>query len=104
LPTWRKFCMFAVLVPLFERRGSFAGSATLSRAYILFALVLVGIGLVGNRSWRLAGLALLSVSAVKLIVFDLSFLSLPLKAAVFIGFGAAAFLISRTYFKRQHTK
>ncbi|WP_157964487.1 DUF2339 domain-containing protein [Exiguobacterium flavidum] len=102
--TLTTYSLFVVLMPFYEQMESIAKSATLSGAYILLALVLVGIGLVGDRSWRLAGLALMSVSAVKLIVFDLSFLSLPLKAAVFIGFGVAAFLISRTYFKRQHNK
>jgi len=44
---------------------------------------------------------LLTISAVKLLLFDLSFLTLFQKAFVFIGFGIVTFIISRTYFKKR---
>ncbi len=79
-----------------------ARSTTLSAAYIVLALVLVAIGRMRTSStWRLSGLLLLTISAVKLLLFDLSFLTLFQKAFVFIGFGIVTFIISRTYFKKR---
>ncbi|KTR27723.1 hypothetical protein RSA11_03390 [Exiguobacterium indicum] len=96
------YTLIIMELPFYRGLEETARSTTLSAAYIVLALVLVAIGRMRTSStWRLSGLLLLTISAVKLLLFDLSFLSLFQKAFVFIGFGIVTFIISRTYFKKR---
>ncbi|MCT4780649.1 MULTISPECIES: DUF2339 domain-containing protein [Exiguobacterium] len=96
------YTLIVMELPFYANLDQTDRSTTLSVAYILLAFVLVAIGRIRtSAAWRLSGLLLLSVSALKLLLFDLSFLSLIQKAFVFIGFGIVAFIISRTYFKKR---
>lgn len=96
------YTLLIMELPFYDGLNETNRSTTLSIAYILLALLLVTIGRIRNLSvWRLSGLLLLSVSAIKLLLFDLSFLTLVQKAFVFIGFAIVAFIISRTYFKKR---
>lgn len=96
------YTLIVMELPFYADLDQTDRSTTLSVAYILLSFVLVAIGRWrGTAAWRLSGLLLLSVSAVKLLLFDLSFLSLIQKAFVFIGFGIVAFVISRTYFQKR---
>ncbi|MFP3892423.1 DUF2339 domain-containing protein [Exiguobacterium indicum] len=96
------YTLIIMELPFYRSLEETARSTTLSAAYIVLALVLVAIGRMRTSStWRLSGLLLLTISAVKLLLFDLSFLSLFQKAFVFIGFGIVTFIISRTYFKKR---
>ncbi|WP_449403449.1 DUF2339 domain-containing protein [Exiguobacterium artemiae] len=98
------YTLIVMELPFYAALDQTDRSTTLSVAYILLSFVLVAIGRIrGTAAWRLSGLLLLSVSAVKLLLFDLSFLSLIQKAFVFIGFGIVAFIISRTYFKKRES-
>ncbi len=98
------YTLIVMELPFYADLDQTDRSTTLSVAYILLSFVLVAIGRWrGTAAWRLSGLLLLSVSAVKLLLFDLSFLSLIQKAFVFIGFGVVAFVISRTYFKKRRS-
>lgn len=98
------YTLIVMELPFYATLDQTDRSTTLSVAYILLSFVLVAIGRIrGTAAWRLSGLLLLSVSAVKLLLFDLSFLSLIQKAFVFIGFGIVAFIISRTYFKKRES-
>lgn len=96
------YTLLVMELPFYDGLDDTNRSTTLSVAYMLLAFVLVTIGRIRNLSvWRLSGLLLLSVSAIKLLFFDLSFLTLVQKAFVFIGFAIVAFIISRTYFKKR---
>ena len=96
------YTLIIMELPFYRGLEETARSTTLSAAYIVLALVLVAIGRMRTSStWRLSGLLLLTISAVKLLLFDLSFLTLFQKAFVFIGFGIVTFIISRTYFKKR---
>lgn len=98
------YTLIVMELPFYADLDQTDRSTTLSVAYILLSFVLVAIGRWrGTAAWRLSGLLLLSVSAIKLLLFDLSFLSLIQKAFVFIGFGIVAFVISRTYFKKRQS-
>ena len=99
------YTLIIMELPFYRGLEETARSTTLSAAYIVLALVLVAIGRMRTSStWRLSGLLLLTISAVKLLLFDLSFLTLFQKAFVFIAFGMVTFIISRTYFKKRKEK
>lgn len=98
------YTIFVTILPFYEGLDFTGRSTAISIAYIVFALVLVAVGMFTAKRWRTFGLILLVLSATKLLLFDLTNLSLVQRALVFIGYGVVAFIVSRSYFERKRNK
>jgi hypothetical protein len=82
----------------FEFRGNFARDMTYSIAWALFALALLVIGIIWKvPAYRYAGLALLSVTLLKLFFHDLAHIQELYRIGALIGVAVIAMLASLAY-------
>lgn len=73
----------------------------LTTVWTLYAIMAIVIGFIlKRRSIRLAGLAFLFVTLIKLIFIDLPDVSLTIRAILFIGLGAIGVILSRFFYKK----
>lgn len=75
---------------------------TLSGVWILYSAGLIVFGLVANRSRvRLAGVIFLFVILLKVIIIDLPWVSIGVRAVLFIALGLAGIATSRLLYKKK---
>ncbi|MGG1550210.1 DUF2339 domain-containing protein [Paenibacillus ferrarius] len=75
---------------------------TISSAWVGYAITVLAYGLTkGIKQVRLAGLALLFLTLMKVIFFDLPTVSIVIKAVLFIGLGGIGVLLSRFFYKKE---
>jgi len=78
---------------------------SVSFSWALYAFILIIIGSHKNiKLLRILGLLLLFITLGKLIFIDLHFISILIRAVLFIGLGIIGILGSRTFYKTAHTK
>ncbi len=84
--------------PALAASGRMARDLTLSLAWALYALVLLGLG-IGRRSrgLRAVGLGLLAIAVVKLFLFDLAGLEDLYRVASLVGLALSLVLVSLAY-------
>lgn len=74
----------------------------ISSAWVVYAVSVIAYGLKNKRKQvRLAGLALLFLTLIKVIFFDLPTVSMIVKAVLFIGLGGIGVLLSRFFYKKE---
>ncbi|MGG1517005.1 DUF2339 domain-containing protein [Paenibacillus oryzisoli] len=74
----------------------------ISSAWVGYAIAVLAYGLTkGIKQVRLAGLALLFLTLMKAIFFDLPTVSVVIKAVLFIGLGGIGVLLSRFFYKKE---
>lgn len=73
-----------------------------SAVWALYAVVAIIFGTVRHSSLaRIAGIALLFITLLKLIFFDLPSVSILIRAILFIGLGAVGIAISRLFYQKK---
>lgn len=84
----------------FQFGESFAQDLAYSLAWALFGLVLLMVGLrIGSSAARLASLALITVTTLKLFLYDLWSLGQLYRVAAFVGLAVVLILVSALYQK-----
>ncbi|WP_158301847.1 DUF2339 domain-containing protein [Paenibacillus mesophilus] len=74
----------------------------ISSAWVGYAISVISYGLKkGIKQIRLAGIALLFLTLMKVIFFDLPTVSVVIKAVLFIGLGGIGVLLSRLFYKKE---
>ncbi|MDQ1914237.1 DUF2339 domain-containing protein [Paenibacillus sp. GD4] len=74
----------------------------ISSAWVAYAISVIAYGLKkGIKQVRLAGIALLFLTLMKVIFFDLPTVSVVIKAVLFIGLGGIGVLLSRFFYRKE---
>lgn len=74
----------------------------ISSTWVLYAISVISFGLKkGIKQVRLAGIALLFLTLMKVVFFDLPTVSVVIKAVLFIGLGGVGVLLSRLFYKKE---
>ncbi|MDF2714568.1 MAG: rane protein-like protein, partial [Paenibacillus sp.] len=75
---------------------------SVSTAWVAYSIGVIAYGVMGSRKKvRLAGIALLFLTLMKVIFFDLPSVSVVIKAILFIGLGGIGVLLSRFFYKKE---
>ncbi|MBD7969434.1 DUF2339 domain-containing protein [Paenibacillus gallinarum] len=74
----------------------------ISSTWVGYAIAVIAYGLKKKiKQVRLAGIALLFLTLIKVIFFDLPTVSMIMKAVLFIGLGGIGILLSRFFYKKE---
>ncbi|WP_160031512.1 DUF2339 domain-containing protein [Paenibacillus sp. An7] len=74
----------------------------ISSTWVGYAIAVIAYGLKKKiKQVRLAGIALLFLTLIKVIFFDLPTVSMIIKAVLFIGLGGIGILLSRFFYKKE---
>ncbi|WP_454191165.1 DUF2339 domain-containing protein [Paenibacillus sp. Marseille-Q7038] len=74
----------------------------ISSTWVGYAIAVIAYGLKKRiKQVRLAGIALLFLTLIKVIFFDLPTVSMIMKAVLFIGLGGIGILLSRFFYKKE---
>jgi uncharacterized membrane protein len=72
----------------------------LSAVWLVYAIAIIAVGILTEiRKARLAGIMLLLITLVKVIFVDLPFVSMSIRAILFLGLGGIGVAISRLFYK-----
>jgi uncharacterized membrane protein len=74
----------------------------LSAVWLLYAIAIIAVGIVAQlRKARLAGIMFLLITLIKVIFVDLPFVSMGIRAILFLGLGGIGVAISRLFYKNK---
>ena len=90
--------MIAALVS--GENGSNMERVLTSSLWIIIAILFMKLSRFSLPQGKYVGVSILFVTLAKIILFDISFVSVPLKALLFIVLGLVGLLVSRAYYKK----
>jgi uncharacterized membrane protein len=96
------FFITDVTVAVTQNVSDNAQRLLISSTWVAYAIAVIAYGLnKGIKQARLAGIALLFLTLIKVIFFDLPTVSVVIKAVLFIGLGGIGVLLSRFFYKKE---
>ncbi|MEX1028831.1 MAG: DUF2339 domain-containing protein [Paenibacillaceae bacterium] len=74
----------------------------LSTVWLIYAIAIIAVGIIAQiRKARLAGIMFLLITLVKVIFVDLPFVSMGIRAILFLGLGGIGVAVSRLFYKNK---
>lgn len=96
------FFLTDVTNALTQKLSNNAQHLLVSTVWVAYSIVVISIGVLKSmKKVRLAGIALLFLTLIKVIFFDLPTVSVLIKAVLFIGLGGIGVILSRLFYKKE---
>lgn len=88
-----------------QKMSSNAQHLLVSTVWVAYSIALITFGVyMSKKKVRLAGIALLFLTLIKVIFFDLPTVSVVIKAILFIGLGGIGVILSRLFYRKDRNE